>query len=323
VTDGSGGHAHREGSRAVQVSVGVTLPVFKTPDSDWRQIEATARAADELGLDRLWVGDHLAGPAPNVEALVTLGYAAGVTRRARLCLGVLIPALRDPVWTIKQLQAADVLSRGRVELGVGVGGEFPREWEAAGVQRRDRGRRTDDFLASLSGLFGGISDTRLGGRCIPPLEPGSPQGMPPLWVGGRSDAAIRRAVQHAEGWMGIWMTTALVGRYRARLDDLAAAGGRLPPRLAVGVVACIDRDYEKAREATRRYVGTFDIPLDRVEARVAIGSETHVERRLLEFVDAGADTLAVSLAGVDLVGQIEALARMRERWVRGRPNPRH
>ena len=116
-----------------------------------------ARYAERLGLDGIFVGDHLKPAGPYPESVVVLAAAAGVTERIHLGVGVMVLALRDPVWAAKQLASLQHVSGGRVVLGIGTGGAMhgTEAWEAVGVPYAERGRRTDEALALLPGLIRG------------------------------------------------------------------------------------------------------------------------------------------------------------------------
>src|SRR5439155_25518010 len=115
---------------------------------------------------------------------------------------------------------------GRVILGVGVGGEVAKDFEAVGVPVRERGARTDEAMRALRELFSG-RPASFGGRFFAfeeiSIRPATAQpGGPPLWVGGRSDAAIRRAAQLADGWMPLWVSPERYAEGLARVRE----GGR-------------------------------------------------------------------------------------------------
>ena len=119
---------------------------------------------------------------------------------------VLLLGLRPPAWAAKQLATLQVLSGGRLRLGVGVGGEFPGEFTAAGVPRAQRGARLDAALRVLPELLAGRPvrhDDPALSLDSPALEPAVP--MPPLYVGGRGEPALRRAARSAEHWMPMWL----------------------------------------------------------------------------------------------------------------------
>src|SRR6266511_9059 len=172
-----------------------------------------ARLAEEAGFESLWVGDHIALPSglgdppdqPRIEAVVALAHMAALTSRVRLCFGVIVLPQRQPVLLAKQLASIDVLSKGRLTVGIGVGYVEP-ELRALGVSLADRGARTDEYLAvmralwdeptpSFEGRFVGFADVVE--RPRPVQRP-----HPPIIIGGESPSAYRRAVQSGNGWYG-------------------------------------------------------------------------------------------------------------------------
>jgi probable F420-dependent oxidoreductase len=177
-----------------------------------------ARLAEEAGIDELWVGDHIALPVaedgdtagdpasePRLEAVVTLAHLAAVTTRIGLGFGILVLPQRQPVLLAKQLASIDVLSKGRLIVGLGVGYVEP-ELAALGVPLADRAARTDEYLAAMRALwdepvpsFRGkfVSFDGVLQRPRPVQRP-----HPPLVLGGHSAAAYRRAVRSGNGWYG-------------------------------------------------------------------------------------------------------------------------
>jgi alkanesulfonate monooxygenase SsuD/methylene tetrahydromethanopterin reductase-like flavin-dependent oxidoreductase (luciferase family) len=169
--------------------------------------------------------DHrVDGPA---HQAVALAAAATATTRVKLGFGVLVLPLRPVAWTAKMVASLQHVSSGRVILGAGTGGErHAKSWEAAGVPRRDRGRRTDAALRVLPGLIAGQA-VRLGGGEDGPLIRLSPAApVPPVIVGGMSDAALARAARYGDGWFSMLAEPGMLAGYRARLAGMAAALGR-------------------------------------------------------------------------------------------------
>src|SRR3954463_14247164 len=157
-----------------------------------------ARHAEALGFESVWAVDQLVSGTgvPIVDSTVALAAAAGATATIRLGYGVLILPLRPVVWAAKQAASLQLVSDGRLLLGVGVGGDrHDRSWAAAGVPRQERGRRTDDALAVLGDLITGKS-VELDGRAVQ-LSPGVP--APPILVGGVADAALARTAAYGDG----------------------------------------------------------------------------------------------------------------------------
>jgi alkanesulfonate monooxygenase SsuD/methylene tetrahydromethanopterin reductase-like flavin-dependent oxidoreductase (luciferase family) len=195
--------------------VGVTVPNVHETLAERTTIEAVGRMADELGFDSVWCNDHLALPGETgdggaepayaagygeqrgqtiYEPLIVLAYLAGVTRRVLLGTSVYLLPLRNALLAARQVVTLDRLSEGRLVLGVGVGW-LEHEFAAVGVLYRQRGRRTDEAIALL--------------------KQQGPQ--PPLWIGGRSEAAVRRAARVGDAWHPSHLT---VDELRRRIPEL-------------------------------------------------------------------------------------------------------
>ncbi len=194
-----------------------------------------ARLAEEVGFESLWVGDHIALPAdmdgeqPRLEVVVAVSHLAAVTTRVRLGFGVIVLPQRQPVLLARQLSSIDILSKGRLTVGIGVGYVEP-ELRAMGVSLADRGARTDEYLAAMRTLwtepapsFEGrfVSFSRLFQRPLPVQRP-----HPPIVVGGHSAAAQRRAVTTGNGWYGVYLDLEQTAEALAGLRKVAAGCDR-------------------------------------------------------------------------------------------------
>lgn len=196
-----------------------------------------ARRAEEAGFEALWIGDHVALPAdapddatePRLEALIALTYLAAVTSRVRLGVGVIVLPQRQPVLLAKQLTSIDVLSRGRLSVGIGVG-YVDAELRALGASTADRGARTDEYLAAMrrmwdepvpafTGRF--VSFAGVVERPRPVQRP-----HPPIVIGGHSPAAYRRAVTAGNGWYGWQLDVSETAAALGALRQAAAEHGR-------------------------------------------------------------------------------------------------
>jgi probable F420-dependent oxidoreductase len=192
------------------------------------------RAAEEAGFESLWVGDHIALPSdavdpatqPRLEAVIAVTHMAALTSRVRLAFGVIVLPQRQPVLLAKQLASIDVLSKGRLIVGVGVGYVEP-ELRAMGVSLADRGARTDEYLAAMRALWDEPAPSfdgrfvRFDGVVQRPRPVQRPH--PPVVVGGHSPNALRRAVQAGNGWYGWELDLPQTAR---ALDDLREMGQR-------------------------------------------------------------------------------------------------
>jgi len=293
---------------------GVMLPNFNAFGLDPDPVLEVARTAEELEFDAVWVSDHLSFHPPILEALTALAASAAVTDRIRLGTAVLLAPMRQPVWLAKTIAGIDQLAPGRLVLGVGVGGEHPPEWEAAGADLRDRGRRLDEFLALLPRLLSGEPVDHEGPALrvnTPALRPAV--ARPPIVVGGRSDAALRRSVRFGDAWMAVWMSAAAIGRARDRLTELADQVGTAAPEVIMLTFVAIGDD----REAARRDAATFfelqyALPFDAVERYTFCGPVDEVAEGLAGYTAAGVTSFVVVAARPDPVRQVEALTSVRE-----------
>ncbi len=189
---------------------------------DRHAVRSQAQRAEALGFDSLWVGDHIAFHVPIPDSLAMLAFAAGVTECIALGTAVYLLPLRHPTLIAKTTATVDLLSGGRLVLGVGVGGEFPPEFAAVGVPVAERGARADEAIGVVRRLWteDAVAHTgqhfSFGAVTVAP----KPVRVPPIWVGGRAPVAMRRAGRLGDGYIS-HMTDA--DRYRENLALIAGA----------------------------------------------------------------------------------------------------
>ena len=228
------------------------------------ELRTTVELAEALGFHSLWISDHVITPdhlLPTIgptwyDAFVVLTYAAAFTKKIRLGTTVIVVPYRNPLVVAKMVATLDVLSEGRVILGVGTGGA-PDEFRALGVPSHQRGRRTDEYLrlmvalwtqdpTNFRGRFFSFTDVR--------FEPKPIQAPhPPICVGGRSDAALRRAVVFGEAWHPMSMPMPALKENMSRLRCLADEAGRPDgPTVTVHQHVRLAREDGPARVEDRR-----------------------------------------------------------------------
>lgn len=273
---------------------GIRFGAFLSPHPPEEQF-ALAERVEALGFDSLWCGDHISFHTPLYDSLTLLSTYAARTRRVKVGTAVYLLALRHPTVVAKMTSTLDVLSGGRLIFGVGVGGENPKEFEACGIPYTERGARVSEGIEVLRALWA-QSPASFSGRFVKfervsidpkPVQPGGP----PIWVGGRSDAALRRAGRLGDGWVSYVITAE---RYRESLEKIREAGeaaGRSLEGFATAHLTFITvgRDYEKAKAAwvkriSRRYNQDFG-PL--AEKYGFIGSPAQCIEQLERFAEAG------------------------------------
>ncbi len=303
-------------------------------------ILAVADLADELDMD-VSVQDHLlAGPSVSpcgdahdgedravFEAHTTLAYVAGRTSRARLIAGVYVLPYRHPIWLAKETATLDALSHGRLVVGVGVGalrgrshdqgqnlaahGSIAtREFDTFAIHGH-RGRMMDEYIAVLDLLWSDPNASFSGefvsfeGLDLFPQPAARPR--PPIWIGGRSEAAQDRAARLADGWFPSQPPVEVVASGRDRIAASAAALGRPMPEIAVNIFASIDADHEAARERMRRSLGhrfEGDQPLF---AATLAGRPDIVRAHMQRYVDAGVRTFDLKYLPLTLEATLEQM----------------
>jgi probable F420-dependent oxidoreductase len=254
-----------------------------------------ARTIEALGYDSLWCGDHISFHNRYYEALTLLMAYATVTTRVKLGTGVYLLALRPPALAAKQSATVDQFSGGRLIFGVGVGGENPKEFEVVGVPHKERGARVTEAIdvvrtlwrdtpATFRGRFTSFESVSLDPK--PVQRPG-----PPIWIGGRSDAALARAGRQGDGWMSYVVQPDRYAQSLAKIRAAAEAARRSVERFTASHLAFITlgADYERAestwvRVLSRRYNQDFG-PLARRYG--VIGTPAQCAEQLAAFAEAG------------------------------------
>jgi probable F420-dependent oxidoreductase len=251
---------------------------------------------EELGYDSVWTSEHILFYGPTVDATVTLGAFAALTRRVTIGTAILLLPLRHPTITAKAIATADIISGGRVILGVGVGGEFPKEFEATGVPVQERGARANDAIRVLKKLWSQdhvSHHSRFVNFDDVTMLPKPPQpGGPPIVVAGRSEAAQRRAARLGDGYMPYLFTPERYAQAKQAIEAEAARQGRdlAGFHWTLYQFVSVADSYEEARERavaslSRRYNQDFSGIAERY---CALGTPDHVVERLRAFAAAGA-----------------------------------
>lgn len=210
------------------------------------------RRYEAAGFDSIWAGDHVSFYVPILESLTTLSFLAAATEKVTLGSSVYLLPLRHPTTTAKVTSSLDVLCGGRLLFGIGVGGEYPPEFEACGVPVSERGSRANEAIEVLRKLWGpGKAEHHgrhfdFGPVSIDP-KPVQPGG-PPILVGGRKEPAFRRAGTLADGYISHMCSPEM---YRAHLDMIrgyAREAGRreVPFTTAAFLFTILDDDFDSA-----------------------------------------------------------------------------
>lgn len=270
------------------------------------ELVAFVELVDRCGYDSLWAGDHISFPIPILDPLLQLAQAAVVSRRLMLGTSVLLLPLRHPTPVAKQVTTLDHLTEGRLILGVGVGGEFSKEYAACGVPHNERGARLAEGVRVLRKFFSGEPVSHAGRYYGPfedvPMRPDPRQlGGPPIWFAGRKEAALRRIGRLGDGYLSYVVTPNM---YRAALDTIAAAAndaGRHSAAFGTGhlLFTRIDSAYETALDhATETLSVRYAMDFRKAAERYcALGTPEQVASIIREFHAAGVRHVVLDLLG--------------------------
>ena len=292
-----------------RLAVGMQLPIqskstnFAEPwesDAGAPELAQVARAADRAGFAYIAVCDHVAIPSEKAavmgtewwDTVATLGWLAGITDEVRLLSHIYVPAYRHPLQVAKAFATLDVVSNGRVIMGVGAG-HVEAEFEVLGVPFAERGRLLDESIDALRAAFAEDYPTLPGPRW-PAADLGQhPRSIqedgPPIWVGGSSDAALRRAAQRGDGWLPQGPVNAEIV---AKIGELRDAAGR-------------HDGFDIGALVGPTYVGDADWDLGERNLSGPPEKIAHVLRKFADLGVAQAQVRLRSRSVTELVDQIE------------------
>ena len=184
---------------SIRAGIGLSTYPFSSTAGFWDWVQM----CEEGDIDSIWQTDTLVSKEPMLECMTTMAALAGATKKLKFGMNVASVALRDPLVLAKQCATIDVLSNGRILPAFGIGSTFSADWRTTGRPTKRRGKRTDESLEIISALWRGETVTLDGeffqydGVRISPLPV---QKNIPLWIGGSSDAAVRRTIKFGNGW---------------------------------------------------------------------------------------------------------------------------
>ena len=296
----------------VRVAVGIPQ-AWATGGIDRPRMRRFLERAEALGFESAWVVEQVLGTLPCLEPVELLSWAAALTSRIRLGTAVLLTPLRSPVHLAKSLATLDQLSGGRLDVGIGLGGN-PKIYPAFGISAERRVARFNEGLRLMQALWTEPRVTfagefwQLENAALEPKPLQRPH--PPLWIGAHHPDAFRRSVAWAKGFMGAGSaTTSTFAKEVALLRTLLTEAGRDPGSIEIGkrVYVGVDRDRDRAGRRMAEYFGGF---YGRAElaAEVSVwGSVDQVVAGLREVTAAGAELVMLNPV-FDEVEQLEILA---------------
>jgi probable F420-dependent oxidoreductase len=301
------------------VKFSISIPQRAANGFDAEGTSSYLARAEELGFEGGWTLEQIAAPAPSLAPLQLLSWAAAHTTRLRLGVAVLITSLHDPLQVASAIAAVDQLSHGRLDVGVGHGGNF-RPFSAFGVEKATFVRYFTEGLELMKAAWSDEPNVTFHGRFRDvdglPIQPKPVQRPhPPLWFGGSAPKAMARAVRLGDAFMGAGSSTTAgfaeaVKVVRRELDEQGKDATKF--RIAKRVYLTIDDDAARARERVlaglHRIYGNLP-GLDLAAVPVS-GTPDDVVRGLREVIDAGAQMILLNPVGENVGEDRDQMERL-------------
>jgi alkanesulfonate monooxygenase SsuD/methylene tetrahydromethanopterin reductase-like flavin-dependent oxidoreductase (luciferase family) len=272
----------------------------------------------DAGIDHVFIADHVSfHVGMGMDGLINAATLTALDERLKVCVGVYLLALRNPVTVARQLATIAESAPGQLILGVGVGGEDRNEFAMCGVDPRTRGRRTDESLEIIQHLLTG-EPLDYHGRFFDFerawIRP-QPKLPIPMIIGGRSDAALTRAARFGDGWLAVWCSPERFRAATCEVEHQAAGFGRPQPHLhGLQVWVGIDANRDRARARLAKAMQDFyQIPYERFERYSPYGSPAEIADFLAAYRDAGCGFFNVMPVAESEEAAIAAMAEIRRR----------
>jgi probable F420-dependent oxidoreductase len=282
-----------------EVKIGVGFGLFRLGLPSPATIVEVAQKAEGWGLDSFWLSDHLLAPSPELDVVAVLSLLASHTDRIKLGPSIFLLNLRHPLVAAKTFATLDYLSHGRMVMAVGTGANLA-DYAACGIPTEGRGRRLDEGImilrkvwtetrATFHGKFFDFENVAIEPRPEPRQHNDS--GTIDIWVGGRSDAALRRTARLADGYFASFQTPQEFSASLAKVRTYADQFGRGNARVESGLILfCrLAATRERAFEDMRPVIAAMGRGSDMFLQRTLYGSPADIIARLEEYVALGLD----------------------------------
>ena len=292
---------------AGKISWGISIPqVFFDGPIDMPLIERWSKRAESLGFESLWTQEAITGAVPILEPVTLLSYLAAITEKVRLGTSVIVAPLRNPIQLAKSLGSLDHMSRGRLTVGLGLGGN-PNDIPPYGFSSEKRVRRFTEIIDVMKALwtqpevhFQG-EFWQLDGLKMEPKPLQKPH--PPIWLGARHINALRRAVRHGDGWMGAGSSdtasfVTAVDQTKMYLEEADRDPGSFT--ISKRVYVAVDNDEDRAEGRLKEWFGKRYGNADMASQVSVWGSTAKVTENLAKVTEAGAEMVLLNPAFDDM-----------------------
>ncbi len=293
-------------------TVGLRMP-YRLFEQDSGALRRAVARAEAGGIDRLTTGDHVSfHGGQGFDGLLQSAVMAGLSSTMSVQTAVYLVGLRHPVPVARQVATVAQLAPGRFVFGVGVGGEDRGEWERCGVDPSGRGTRVDECLDVLRPLLAGEAVDHRGryfdlrGALVLPAPP----EPVPIVVGGRSDAAVRRAALRGDGWLGLFVSARRFGAVTAQVHEMAAAAGRHGVRWHHGMHLWCSFD-RTADGLASTMEDLYELPFERFAPYAPHGSPAAVADFVRPYLEAGCGHVNLAPVSPSIEEAVDGVAEVR------------
>ena len=304
---------------AVRVGVTPGIDIWTRP---WDERRKVIELVADTGIDHVFFADHVSFRVGHGhDGMVVAAGVANLHPTLGIYIGVYLLPLRHPIPVARQLANLAEMAPGRISFGVGVGGDDRHEVEICGVDPRSRGRRTDESLDILQRLLAGETVDHRGeffnfeqARIIPTPDPPIP-----VYVGGRADAALRRAGKYADGWLGIWCSSERYAESIA-IYNQAAEDARRDVQADHGIQLWVGVGKDRTEAASfvgPAMEGFYRVPFEKFSRYTPHGTVDDIVDFLAPYLEAGCrhfnltPVASTAEAGIEVIGEVgERLRRM-------------
>ena len=304
---------------AVRVGVTPGIDIWTRP---WDERRKVIELVADTGIDHVFFADHVSFRVGHGhDGMVVAAGVANLHPTLGIYIGVYLLPLRHPIPVARQLANLAEMAPGRISFGVGVGGDDRHEVEICGVDPRSRGRRTDESLDILQRLLAGETVDHSGeffnfeqARIIPTPDPPIP-----VYVGGRADAALRRAGKYADGWLGIWCSSERYAESIA-IYNQAAEDARRDVQADHGIQLWVGVGKDRTEAASfvgPAMEGFYRVPFEKFARYTPHGTVDDIVDFLAPYLEAGCrhfnltPVASTAEAGIEVIGEVgERLRRM-------------
>lgn len=295
----------------------ISIPQLDYDGFDERGVKDYLARAEELGFEAGWTMEQVVGNAPRIAPLEMLAYAAACTTRLRLGVAVLVTSLHDPLQLASSVTAVDRLSHGRLDVGVGHGGNF-RPFSAFGVDNATFISYFTEGLELMKAAWSDAPTVTFHGRFRDvnglPIQPKPVQRPhPPIWFGGSAPKALARAVRLGDSFLGAGSSNTAnfadaVTTVRREIDEQ----GRDPTQFTIGKRVYLMVDDDPARARRRVLDGLYRVygQMPGIETVPVSGTPGDVVRGLREVIDAGAEMVLLNPVGASVDEDREQMERL-------------